>query len=68
MEFVTVISEHLFMLNIHEYIIDDSLKVRAEKRVFTEGCHCDTRAEAVAVSRLLFMCWMCVGCMWLSTC
>lgn len=36
MEFVTVIYQHLFMLNIHEYIINDSPKVHAQKRVLQE--------------------------------
>lgn len=51
-EFVTVIYKHLFMLNIHEYIINDRLKVHAQNCVLQKDVS-DTHAEAVAVYALL---------------
>ncbi len=40
--------KHLFMLNNHEYIINDSPKVHAQKRVLQRDVS-DRHAEAVAV-------------------
>lgn len=48
MELIIVIYKHLFTLKIYEYIINDRLKVYAQKHVLQKHVS-DTHAEAVTV-------------------